>query len=152
MAFDIIMMTNNSEKNRLTKDTTTIATLSGVLRSGSSIIDPVITCSGDVSSYVNCNYMEISEFGRYYFINDIIAVSNNLFEIHAHVDVLSSFATEIRSNKAIITRQEKRWNLLLNDGSFRTYQNPMVTTHPFPYSFGSPQFVLAVAGPTVITP
>lgn len=152
MAFNIVMMRNNSEKNRMTKNTTNLATLSGVLRSGSSIIDPVITCSGDVSSYATCNYMWISDFGRYYFINDIVAVSNNLFEIRAHVDVLSSFAAEIKTNKAIITRQEKRWNLLLNDGSFRTYQNPMVSTHPFPYSFSAPQFVLAVAGPTIITP
>ena len=142
----ITLMVNSSEKNRFTKETTNIAILTGTLKAGTSIIDPVIICAGDISDYVNANYMQVEEFGRYYFINDIVSIKNGLFEVHAHVDVLSSFKDEILENNAIITRQEKRWNLYLNDGSFRTYQNPVVTTHPFPYGFSSLEFVLAVAG------
>ena len=144
--FNIILQTNNSEKNKLDKDITDIITLSGVLKNETSIINPVILIEGDISSFTNCNYMTIPVFGRKYFITNIRSIRNNLFEVSAHVDVLSSFATQIRSNTAIIHRQENRWNLYLNDGSFRVYQNPMVLTREFPNGFTTQEFVLAVAG------
>ena len=127
MSFDIVLMRNNSEKNRLTKDTETIMTVSGVLREKTSIIDPVI-------------------FGRKYFVNDIRSIRNNLFEFSCHVDVLSTYADAIRENTGIVKRQEKVWNLYLNDGTFKVYQNPNVLTRAFPSGFTTQEFVLAVAG------
>lgn len=146
MSFNIVLQTNTSEKNRIDKTLIDIATLTGTLKSETSIIDPVILIEGDLSDYVNCNYMTIESFGRSYFINNIKSIRTGLFEISAHVDVLSSFADEIRSNTAIVRRQENRWNLYLNDGSFRVYQNPMVLTKAFPSGFTTQEFVLAVAG------
>lgn len=146
MAFSIIMQRNNSENNRVTKEVTDIATISGVLRNETSIIDPIILIEGDLANYVNCNYCTISTFGRSYFINNIRSVRNGLFEIHCHVDVLSSFATEIKANKAIVNRQENEWNLYLNDGVFKVYQNPVVLTREFPTGFSTQSFVFAVAG------
>lgn len=146
MAFSIVMQRNNSENNRVTKDVTDIATISGVLRNETSIIDPIILIEGDLTDYVNCNYCTISTFGRSYFINNIRSVRNGLFEIHCHVDVLSSFATEIKANKAIVNRQENEWNLYLNDGVFKVYQNPVVLTREFPTGFSTQSFVFAVAG------
>ena len=90
--------------------------------------------------------MTILTFGRSYFVNNITSVRNGVFEISAHVDVLSSFKTQIRGNAAIIRRQENKWNLYLNDGVFKVYQNPMVLTKEFPNGFSAPEFVLAVAG------
>ena len=146
MSFNIVLQTNTSEKNRIDKTLIDIATLTGTLKSETSIIDPVILIEGDLSDYVNCNYMTIESFGRSYFINNIKSIRTGLFEISAHVDVLSSFADEIRSNTAIVRRQENRWNLYLNDGSFRVYQNPMVLTKAFTSGFTTQEFVLAVAG------
>ena len=146
MSFSIALQTNVSEKNKLDKDLTTIATVTGTLKTETSIIDPVILIEGNLSNYVGCNYMTISAFGRSYFVNNIRAIRNNLFEISAHVDVLSSFSAGIRSNSAIVRRQEKNWNLYLNDGTFRVYQNPNVLTKAFPSGFTTQEFVLAVAG------
>ena len=144
--FNIDMQINTSEKNALDKNVTTVVTLSGVLKQGTSVIDPIIVFEGDLSSYVNCNYMTISTFWRSYFITNIKSVRANLYEITAHVDVLSSYKTAIRGNTAIIRRQERQWNLYLNDGVFKTYQNPMVLTKAFPSGFNTQEFVLAVAG------
>ena len=146
MSISIALQTNVSEKNKLDKDLTTIATVTGTLKTETSIIDPVILIEGNLSNYVGCNYMTISAFGRSYFVNNIRAIRNNLFEISAHVDVLSSFSAGIRSNSAIVRRQEKNWNLYLNDGTFRVYQNPNVLTKAFPSGFTTQEFVLAVAG------
>ena len=144
--FNIVLQVNSSEKERLDKNITDIATISGTLRDKTSLIDPVIVIEGDLSNYVNCNYMTISAFNRSYFINNITSVSNNLFEISAHVDVLTTYKTQIRTNDAIIARQEKKWNLYLNDGVFKTYQNPYIVTKAFPSGFTSQHFVFSVAG------
>lgn len=143
---DITLQINNSEKNRLDKSITDIVTLSGTLREQTSIINPVIVIEGDLSSFVNCNYMTISAFNRSYFINNITSINNNLFEISAHVDVLSTYKSQIRENSAIIARQEKKWNLYLNDGVFKTYQNPYIVTKAFPSGFTEQHFIFSVAG------
>jgi len=144
--FDIVLQFNASEKNKVTKDVTDVLTLTGELRSETSIVDPVILVSGDLSTISGCNYMTISVFGRSYFITNIRSIRTGLIEISAHVDVISSFADEIKTNRAIIRKQENQWNLYLNDGSFKVYQNPMVLTKAFPSGFTTQEFVLAVAG------
>lgn len=147
MAFDIVLMRNNSEKIRADKDLTTLVTVTGVLKEETSIISPTIKIECDLSNLTNCNYMYIQAFGRYYFVNNIISIHNNLVEFVCHVDVLSSFKAAVRANKGIVRRQENKWNLYINDGSFRVYQNPIITTKNFPSGFTTQQFVLAIAGP-----
>lgn len=146
MAFEIMLQRNNSERNRITKDISNILTVSGELKAETSIIDPVIMIECDLSAVVGCNYISISAFGRSYFVNNIRSIRSGLVEFSCHVDVLSSFASEIRGNTAIVRRQENNWNLYLNDGSFKVYQNPNVLTKAFPSGFTTQEFVLAIAG------
>lgn len=146
MAFQVLLQANNSEKNKLDKDLATISTISGTLKNETSIVDPVILIEVDLTNLINCNYMTIPSFGRSYFVTNIRSIRRNLVEVSAHVDVLSSFASQIRNNVAIVRRQENRWNLYLNDGVFKVYQNPMVLTREFPTGFSTFEFVLAVAG------
>lgn len=146
MAFNIILMRNNSEPNRLTKDVSTILTATGILKEETSIIDPIIKIECNLADVTTCNYISIPEFSRYYFVNNIRSIRNGLVEFVCHCDALSSFAGAIRLNSAITKRQENRWNLYLNDGSFKVYQNPIVLTKAFPSGFTTQEFVLAVAG------
>lgn len=142
----IILQSNGSENNALDKDITDILELTGTLKAETSVIDPVILIEADLEDVAFCNYLTINEFGRSYFVNNITSVRNGLVQLEAHVDVLSTYADEIRANSAIIHRQENLWNLYLNDGSFRVYQNQDVVTAPFPSGFSTQQFILAVAG------
>lgn len=146
MSFNIILQRNNSEPERLTKEISNIMTVSGELKAETSIIDPIIMIECDLSDVVKCNYITIPAFGRSYFVNNIRSIRNRLVEFSCHSDVLSSFADEIRSNRAIIRKQENDWNLYLNDGSFKVYQNPIVLTKAFPSGFTTQEFVLAIAG------
>lgn len=146
MAFNIILQKNNSENNRVSKSLKTILTVSGVLKEETSIIDPVIKIECDLASVTGCNYLSIPAFGRSYFVNNIRSIRNGLVEFSCHVDVLSSFASQILKNSAIVKRQEKSWNLYLNDGTFKIYQNPNVLTKAFPSGFTTQEFVLAIAG------
>ena len=149
MSFNIVIQTNSSESNRLDKTLTDIATSSGTLRADTSIIDPVFQIEGDLSSYINANYCTVSSFGRSYFINNIRSLRAGLFEISCHVDVLSSFKTQIRTNSAIIHRSEGNWNLYLNDGSLQAQQDVDVTTQKFSAGSqfdGAWSYVLLISG------
>ena len=146
MAFDILIQQNQSEKNKVDKDVTTMATITGTLRQETSIIDPVFIVAGDLDDFIGVNYLTVDSFGRSYFVNNIRSVRSGMVELTCHVDVLSSFAAQIRTNSAIIRRQENNWNLYLNDGTFKVYQNPIVLTKAFPTGFSTQEYVLAIAG------
>ncbi len=138
---------NLSDKIVVDKNITQIGQdMSGTLRENCSIIDPVIKVEGIVgANLTSCNYAYITEFGRYYYITNIICVGN-LFEVHMHVDVLMSYRGDIRTNSAVVSRQEKQYNLYLQDGVFKTYSQPHYEIKQFGTGFTDFQFVFCVAG------
>lgn len=149
MSFDISFGVNNSPTNKINKDITISQTVSGTLKAGTSVIDPVILIAGDAGTYSAYNYMQIDAFnGRKYFITDIRTQANGILEISGHVDVLYTYATEILAQTAVLARQENNWNLYIEDGIFKTYANSKIVTKSFPSGFDSQSFVLAVAGGT----
>lgn len=139
---------NKSDLKVVSKSLTEKFDISGTIKDKTSIIDPTLLIEGNLNDISECNYIYIPTFGRYYYIKDIVSVGNNLVEISCHVDVLMSFKTEIKSNTAIVRRNEKKFNLYLNDGVFKTYQNPIIQVKSFPNGFTTEQFVLSVAGGT----
>ena len=151
---ELILYTNNDNDRVVTKDITQLASITGTLRENCSIIDPVITVSDSVVNNAiaaACNQAKIADFGRYYFVNDII-FTGKFFEIHMHCDVLSSFQTELKALDAVIGRSEKEFNLYLQDGFFKTYQNPYIEIKQFPSAFDELSYVLSVAGGGGFTP
>lgn len=145
MSFVIRLQYNASEKTALDKSVSDVIVLSGTLKEQTSVTDPVILVEHS-GALPNVNYMRIDEFGRSYFITGIESVRTNLWRIIAHVDVLSSYKAGIRSNTAIIQRQAHSFNLYLDDGMFRCYQDPNILMKAFPSGFNTHEFVLAVAG------
>lgn len=95
---------NYSSSIEVVKATSLVSTITGTLRNGTSIVNPVILV--ELNSVPDFNYMEIPEFGRKYFVNEIFSTYNNLWEIHAHCDVLSTFWPDIRVADCIIKRNE----------------------------------------------
>lgn len=140
------LYSNSSEYAALDKELELQLTLTGILREESSIIDPSILVE-DLDDYItDINYAYIPEFGRYYFITNIESVRNHLWRLSLHVDVLHTYADGIRANSGIIERNENLYDLQLNDGLFKTRQNPRIAQYPFPSGFNTWNFVLAVAG------
>lgn len=101
---DIILCRNNSEPNKINKVLSDQYTLSGTLKEQTSITSPAIMIES--GNPVNFNYAYIPDFNRYYFISDIINVSNNLWRINLKVDVLESFKNDILSSSAILSDSE----------------------------------------------
>lgn len=146
MSFTITIGINQSPKNSLDKTVEHEIDFEGVLKDATSIIDPVIMVEANLTSVRWANYMKIPAFGRYYFINNIRSIRAGLVAFECHVDVLTSYADEIRGNTAIIKRNENAHNILLNDGFFKVRQNPHIVMYEFPTGFTTQELVLAMAG------
>lgn len=101
---DIILCKNNSEPNKINKILSDQYTLSGTLKEQTSITSPIIMIES--GNPVGFNYAYIPDFNRYYFISDIVNVSNNLWRINLKVDVLESFKSDILSSSAILSDSE----------------------------------------------
>lgn len=146
MSFTVVLQKNKSEKNRMNKSLSKIMSVSGTLKAETSLIDPIILVNCNLEDVAQCNYATISAFKRKYFVTDIISVRHGLVEMRLHVDVLTTYKSQLGNCTGVTKRQEKKWNLYLNDGSFKIYQNPKVLTKSFPHGFSTMEFVLAVAG------
>lgn len=150
MSVTIKLYKNYSDNNVVSKYIEQIGEdITGTFREETSVLKPSVKIAGTVP--VECNYFYISEFGRYYYIDDIVSVRNNLYEISGHVDVLHTYQDSIKACSGIIYRQESEWNLYLDDGSFKAYNNPKFKVEPFGTGFDSLHFILAVAGNSQVT-
>lgn len=145
MAFTVTFGTTSSEKRALTKSVSSVVSATGTLRNESSVINPSILVQASAGTLAGCNYMEIGEFGRKYFITDVVAVSDKLSMVSGHCDVLSTYATQIRQNQAILSRSANNWNLYLNDGSFKVTNKTRVSCQKFPVSFTKQSSIIMVA-------
>lgn len=146
MSVTIKLYKTNTPNNHVTKTLTNEISLDCVYKDITSVLNPTITISTstNLSSY---NYAYISDNSRYYYITNIKHVRNNIYEIELKVDVLFSHKTEILSNKAILSRQEKIYNMYLSDNNFKIYSKKTVQTKEFPYGFNhSGTFVLTTIG------
>lgn len=144
MSVSIILYNNSSPVNAMDKSLSSIATLTGNLREESELINPTILV--ERSSMSGVNYAQIPEFDRYYFVERIESVRTNLWRLTLHVDVLYTYRAAIRRNRALIYRQQNRFDLMLDDGIFRCKQNPRIYRYEFPNGLDNFNYVLMTAG------
>ena len=96
MSFSIEIGKISSPTNSIKKNFTSKQTISGTLRNESEILNPtiIIQSSSALENLFKCNYMKIADFGRCYFITSVKCIRTFVYEVQAHCDVLSSFASE----------------------------------------------------------
>lgn len=106
MAFTISLFKTASENNRVVKVLTDEKQLSGELRNQTSVLNPNIRIESadNISTY---NYAYISEFGRYYYITDIVSVRTNCWVVSLRCDVLMSYKDEIQSINVILNNTQE---------------------------------------------
>lgn len=78
-------------------------------------LNPQIILDKDRVDLTNINYMEIPEFGRKYFITNIVGEAGNKVSVYGHVDVLSTYDAQIRRCPLIAARSESHYNFYLQD-------------------------------------
>lgn len=124
---------NLSEVNTIGKTLTEESARTGTLKDGCSVLSPSVVLTGENLS--GFNYAYIPQFSRYYFIKEITSVKSGLWEISMRVDVLETYKSQIKAQKAVVERQEQKYNLYLNDPDWKVYCNKQVLTRTFPSGF-----------------
>lgn len=140
----ILLMKNKSDDNVVSKNLEVLRTVEGQFRDNIDIMNPSILI--ELDALPDCNYIYIPAFSRYYFVTTIRAVRNGIFDFSGHVDVLQTYGNQIRELDALVAKQENNFNLYLNDGTFKTYQNPIVTQRAFPNAFTGSSYILTMSG------
>ena len=101
---NITLCVNNSEKNKLSKSLSNMTVFSGSLKDETSVTAPVVMM--ELENPTGFNYAYIPEFGRYYFIRDMVSVRTGLWKISMQVDVLQSFRNYILGCAVILSDTE----------------------------------------------
>ena len=131
MSLTIKLYHNASPSNKIGKKLNDeLVTSNVLLKDDVSILKPVFKVK-DVRSIITYNYLYCPDLQRYYFIDDIVSVHNDLWEISCHVDVLETYKNGILGQTAVIKRQQNKYNLYLNDPDFMTYNNDTIQTKKF---------------------
>ena len=81
----------------------------GTLRDESDVLNPVIWIEGADPSTVSSNrwnYAYIPFFSRYYFIREMRCIRTNVTQFSLHVDVLNTYANQIKTVKGYCERSE----------------------------------------------
>lgn len=138
----------NGEKNRLNKTTMLSDTISLQGSARESInkmnVSVLIETNSPLNNY---NYAYISEFGRYYFIDEMTIERNNIVRISLTNDVLMSHLASIGNVKGIVSRNETIYNSRLIDDKLRFLGYKEINTIRFPKSIrNSDCYILAVNG------
>ena len=105
-----------------------IATVNGTIKNDCDILRPTIELTY-FSQISQANYMYISDWGRYYFLEKPTVSAQRCY-ITGRVDVLTSFASEIKELDCIVERQEKwpNYNLYLPDKYFKGLAYKVIKT------------------------
>lgn len=148
MGFDVKLCHNLSPVEKIGKNINVGETFAGcVLKDETSILKPSIRLKATTNIYTY-NYMYIPTFERYYFIDDITSINNNVWEISGHVDVLETYKNTILANNAIVKRQTNKYNTYLNDDEWSVFTYDDVITFKFTQSAFKKalNYLLVVAG------
>lgn len=122
----IVLYTFNYRKNDVVKNLNNSVTFNNaVLRYPTNHLNPIVRIDlGEITpnntSYPTYNYAYIEDFGqRYYFIQNITAMSNTIFDLYLHIDVLFTYIGKsnslLRSNYVFVKRNEYNYNALIED-------------------------------------
>lgn len=147
MAFTISLFKTVSENNRVVKTLTDEKQLSGELRNQTSVLNPSIRIESadNISTY---NYAYIPEFGRYYYIADIVSVRTNCWTVSLRCDVLMSYKDEIRSMNVILNNtQETGISNYLSSPNWVNLVKTKTDIKTFPKGLSNEgEFILITAG------
>lgn len=84
------------KREKLNKTLTNETIVRGTLKNKVSIINPTILLHNINLNFTDFNYCYITEFDRYYFIDDLNIENASLFELKLSEDVLMSFNADIK--------------------------------------------------------
>ena len=99
---------------------------------GSSITN--ISIDFEWNGVPNFNYVYISSFNRWYFVEDIRTIRYNLWNMKLSVDVLMSYKEKIYDSEAFVARNESIYNEMIYDNCIPMEQGIDIEEHTYHYT------------------
>lgn len=143
---DAILYNTSSDRRKIDKDLSLVATTSCILKEGTDKNSPFIVLAGDY----DCNYCKFD--GKYFYLSEKTYETGHRVVYKANVDVLMTYADEIKNCQAICIRSNRRAeNLYLNDENAYVMQNrASVQVLNFPNGFNEyGEYILVTAGGSI---
>ena len=147
MQIDLYSITDDPRK--LEKTLGTADSRTGAVRGAIDVLRPEVLVEGGV---VLANYAYIKDFGeRYYYIEEREVVRKGLQRLQLRVDVLMTYAAQIKTCPAVFDRSHNLDDAYLSDGSLPVHSFQRLATIPFfrEFTFGDQfdeQYVVILAG------
>ena len=112
-----------------------------ILADNTSVTSPTIIIGGikSLDSISDYNYAHIPQCQRYYYINDIIALSGGRVKLLLSVDVLKSYASDILNSTQLVTRQKNKGKMYLADADWTVDGRTYLRSQYFNENHFSPQ-------------
>ena len=101
-----------SKRKNSTKQPTSGTEVDVVLKDNCSILNPIFdtTTVPDTVTYIY-----VSDFGRYYFVSDVVHITKDRIEIHCDVDVLATYKSSIGAYSGFVEFASSSTNLKIKD-------------------------------------
>ena len=109
---------NFKKRLKSTKQPTGGSTLDVKLKENVSLLSPVFIL--DTVNY-SINYCKWNN--RYYFVDNVIAINNNIAEYHCTLDELATYKSDIAGYTAFVERSASNFDNLINDPMISQKQN-----------------------------
>ena len=121
MSVTVYLMKCADDRKKISKNPTTLCSVSATMKENTSIIQPTMLISKSAlgKNWAGANYAYIPDFGnRYYFINNIVGRTGGMLEIPMEVDALKTYAADLKRTKFEIARAENIPAADLNNANF----------------------------------
>lgn len=133
MSYTVKIYINSSGPDYFNKSLSGETSIDCDFKAPVDIENPTIYVAG-TDSYDGYNYCYISEFGRYYFMTPVAGTAQTLiFECKS--DPLMSFASQIKSCPAVISRNPWHWDLYIQDPKLPVETRTVSAIEKFPNSY-----------------
>ena len=111
-----------------------------------SVLNPVFIVASD-SALFTANYLYCATYGRYYYIDNIEILTGRRVALRCRIDVLQTYADDIKARTATIVRYEKLKN---GEGAPTKYIDSKLPVYPSKNNLTS--IIMASDFDTVIFP
>lgn len=141
---------NSSDERYVNKSLSNIGEYTIVFKSDENSIRPTLKIS-DSNIPETANYVYLSELNRYFYIRNK-RYSKQCIYLECELDPLMSFRSQLGSMEAIISRNERLYNLYLSDEKMEIYNYPyyqtlnMTCVEGTPFNMARNEICLALVG------
>lgn len=97
---NIYFYSTKSESNRLEKVLENETLLSGTMKNGIDLMNPVLQVTTNLLQF---NYCYIPSLSRYYFIDKVEITRTHLYTLYLKLDVLQTYKEQIKELKVVLS-------------------------------------------------